>query len=261
MNILNKNILDLCEEYMEQNLKNKNITLISMLLKAVVVVSAVAGTIMSAYAGRDSFMGGRAVFMYFTIQSNLVVAAISIAGAVLMLKKNTGGRIWQIVKLMGASAISLTCLVFCFVLAPTLGEYAWSLQNVLTHVIGPVCCVADFFVSENSQEYKREDSVWVTVLPLLYVAYAGIGYISGWHFSEETTYPYFFLNWGSKAGAFGFVNEMPYFGTVWWILVLTILMLLLGLGYVAGANAVYRKRNIKVEAKPVKKKNWFRFEQ
>lgn len=235
-------------------------TVASVILKILVVIGAVSGTIMSAEAGKDSFMGGRAVFMYFTIQSNIVVALISIVGIVFMFRKMNGGRIEQIIKLMGASAISLTGLVFCFVLAPTLAGEAWKLQNVITHVLVPGCFVADFFVSDNKEPFRREDSIWVVVLPILYVIYAGIGYANDLHFSEETTYPYFFLNWGSKAGAFGFVNELPFFGCVWWILGLTVLMLLLGLGYISIANAIYNKRYNKPAPKPIKKKDWFRFE-
>ena len=38
---------------------------VSLVLKAVVFVCAVVGTAMSASAGRNSFMGGTGVFMYF----------------------------------------------------------------------------------------------------------------------------------------------------------------------------------------------------
>ena len=42
---------------------------ISLVFKIIVILSAVVGTFLSYYAGRDSFMGGSVVFMYFTIQS------------------------------------------------------------------------------------------------------------------------------------------------------------------------------------------------
>ena len=38
--------------------------LISFILKGIVIVSAIIGTIFSAKAGIDSFMGGHTVFMY-----------------------------------------------------------------------------------------------------------------------------------------------------------------------------------------------------
>ena len=56
----------------------------------------------------------------------------------------------------------------------------------------------------------------------------GISYLAGWEFLEGIHYPYFFLNWSSPAGAFGFTNELPFMGCVWWILVL--LLFLIGVG-------------------------------
>ena len=45
-----------------------------LVLRIIVIISAITGTFLSAYAGRDSFMGGKSVFMYFTIQSNIALA-------------------------------------------------------------------------------------------------------------------------------------------------------------------------------------------
>ena len=69
--------------------------------------------------------------------------------------------------------------------------------------------------------------------PLLYVIYAGIGYLRGWDFAGRQPYPYFFLNWGSAAGAFGFTKELPYMGCVWWILILLAFLIAVGWCYVA----------------------------
>ena len=60
---------------------------ISMALKLIVIVSAIAGTVMSASAGRNSFMGGSRVFMYFTIQSNIAIALISLIGFCLLMRE------------------------------------------------------------------------------------------------------------------------------------------------------------------------------
>ena len=38
--------------------------LISFILKSIVIISAIIGTIFSAKAGIDAFMGGQTVFMY-----------------------------------------------------------------------------------------------------------------------------------------------------------------------------------------------------
>ena len=104
---------------------------ISYLLKCIVIVSAGLGVFLSARAGRRVFMGGNRVFMYFTIQSNIAVAIISAVCAVRMIRAGSMKRYEFIVQYVGAVAITLTGVVFCFILAPVLGPRAWNLQNVL----------------------------------------------------------------------------------------------------------------------------------
>ncbi|MCR4798731.1 MAG: hypothetical protein K5853_09865 [Lachnospiraceae bacterium] len=97
---------------------------ISIVCKFVVLISAVLGTFLSAYAGRHYFMGGSVVFMYFTIQSNIAIAIISGIGLYLMNREKPIGKVWYVVKFVGTISITLTGVVFCFVLAPTLGADA-----------------------------------------------------------------------------------------------------------------------------------------
>ena len=191
------------------------------------------GVFLSWYAGRYSFMGGKRVFMFFTIQSNIAIAVICAVGGLIMMKKGAAGNAWLTAKFVGTVAITLTGLVFCFVLAPTMGKYAWNPQNALTHVIVPVAAVADFFVTGVYGNIKKRNIFLITLPPLAYAIYAGIGYATGWQFAEGMNYPYFFLNWGSPAGAFGFTKELPYMGCVWWIVALLILLILIGYLYLA----------------------------
>lgn len=217
---------------------NKERKIISALLKLIVFVCAVVGTFLSAYAGRNTFMGGSRVFMYFTIQSNIAIAIICGIGCIYIMKNKPAGRIWTVIKLVGTVSITLTGVVFGFVLAPTLGAGAWNIQNTLTHLVVPVAAVIDFFVISPALELKGRDSLFVLIPPILYAIYAGIGYVRGWEFLEGINYPYFFLNWGSPAGAFGFSNELPFMGTAWWILALLIFLLIIGSGYIAIAKLI-----------------------
>ncbi len=206
---------------------------VSLILKFIVFLSAVTGTALSAAAGARAFMGGKAVFMYFTIQSNIAVALICAAGAVLLVKNGAAPRWWFVVKLVGTVAITLTGAVFCFVLAPTMARGAWTVPNLLTHVVVPVLSVADFFVTGVYGRFIRRDVIYVILPPLAYAVYAGVGYLRGWQFGTGVNYPYFFLNWGSPAGAFGFTKELPFMGTGWWILALLAFLILVGLAYLA----------------------------
>ncbi len=213
--------------------------IVSLLMKAVVILSALIGTALSALAAGRSFMGGGYVFMYFTIQSNLAIALACIVGAVLLLRRGPVPHAWLVIKYVLTVAITLTGVVFCFVLAPTLGKAAWNLQNILTHVVVPIVAVADYFVTAVYGRLRKRCVFFVTLPPLAYAIYAGIGYVRGWQFSPGTRYPYFFLNWGSPAGAFGFSRELPFMGCVWWILALLLFLIVIGLLYLRAARAIY----------------------
>ena len=214
---------------------------ISCALKLMVILSASAGTWMSAAAGRKVFMGGSRVFMYFTIQSNLLMALISAAGLWMLLRNTPVPRSWYAVKLSGTVSITLTCAVFAVMLAPLLGQAAWNVQNTLTHLVAPLAAVADFFVAAPGAGIRRKSVFCVLIPPFLYVVYAGIGYACGWEFARGQHYPYFFLNWGSPAGAFGFTGELPFLGCVWWILILMLFLLGVGWCYAAAADRLGRK--------------------
>lgn len=204
---------------------------LSCILKIIVIASAVIGTFLSWYAGRDSFMGGRTVFMFFTIQSNIALAAICLIGLVKMLQGKPFSNLWYIIKFVGTISITLTGAVFCFVLAPTMQQGAWNIQNILTHVVVPAAGILDFFVTGISSNIKKSNDLLVIVPPVLYAIYAGIGYVRNWQFAEGCNYPYFFLNWDSPAGAFGFTDELPYMGCAWWILTLFCALLIVGMLY------------------------------
>lgn len=214
---------------------------ISLVLKLVVIVSAVVGTFLSAWAGRMSFMGGSRVFMYFTIQSNIAIAMICGIGLYLISNGRDISKVWYVVKFVGTVSITLTGVVFGFVLAPTLGVHAWNLQNTLTHLVVPVVSVLDFFVIAPGAGISRKNVIYVIIPPILYAIYAGIGYIRGWEFADGINYPYFFLNWGSSAGAFGFTSELPFMGSAWWILVLLLFLIAVGNCYLAVADLIRRK--------------------
>ena len=133
-------------------------------------------------------------------------------------------------------------------LAPTLGSGAWVLSNVLTHVVVPLASIIDFFIVEISYKIKKRDIIFVIIPPLLYAIYAGIGYALNFEFSKDTNYPYFFLNWGSKSGAVGFSNELPFMGPVWWIIILLAFLILIGFCYLKIIDLIKKKRNNKNEA-------------
>ena len=223
------------------NIPNKK-RIASIILKCIVFFSAVTGTYLSAVTETGGFMNGGKIFMYFTIQSNIFVALISAIGFVLLLRRQKICSAWHVIKYVGAVSITLTGVVFSFVLAPTLGDKAWTLRNILTHVIVPIAFIIDFFVIAVYGDLQKRHIPFVLIPPGAYAVYAGIGYLAGWEFRKGVNYPYFFLNWGSPAGAFGFSSELPFMGTAWWILALVIFLLIFGAAYLWIVNRLKRRR-------------------
>ncbi|MCR5585504.1 MAG: Pr6Pr family membrane protein [Lachnospiraceae bacterium] len=203
--------------------------ILSAFLKCAVVLGAAIGIPLSVIANEAAFMSGKSVFMFFTVQSNILMALICMAGLIFMVTGKKPAPWWYVLKYVSTVAITLTGIVFCFVLAPTLGSHAWNVQNILTHVVVPVAAIADFYVSSAEAKISRKAVFLVTIPPILYAIYAGIGFALNWQFAPGYNYPYFFLNWGSPAGAFGFSKGLPFMGTGWWIV--AILIFLLGIGY------------------------------
>lgn len=221
----------------------KKTRIISAILKLLVIISATVGISIVAYASRNTFMGGRKMFMYFTIQSNIAIALISIIGLFLLAKGARVNETWYVIKFVGTISITLTCGVFTFMLAPTMGAHAWSLSNTLTHMVVPVVAILDFFLIGAYGDLKKKNVVYVIIPPLAYAIYAGIGYAAKWEFAGGVNYPYFFLNWGSPAGAFGFTKELPFMGSAWWILLLFVLLLVVGYIYILIVNGIKKLMN------------------
>ena len=219
----------------------KNKRIVSVILKCIVILAALIGTFLSAGSGMGGFMNGSHVFMYFTIQSNIAVALVSAAGLVLLLRGKEISGVWYVLDYVGAVSITMTCSVFTFVLAPTLGDMAWTVYNVLTHLVAPIAFIADFFIIAVYGNIKKNHLPLVLIPPAAYGVYAGIAYLAGWEFLKGNRYPYFFLNWDSPAGAFGFSRELPFMGCVWWIAALGVVFMLVGALYLLIVYKIKRK--------------------
>lgn len=208
------------------------VKILSLLLKAVIVIAAVWGISICAFDS-NAFMGGKSVWLYFTIQSNVWMALVALIGAVMMLVRHRIFPRWMsVLQLMMSVAITLTGLVYCFMLAPLMGDKAFNLTNILTHVVVPAVSVVDLFVSSRWLSLRGRDAWYVIIPPLYYLGFASLGYVLHWQFGPGIYYPYFFLNWGSPAGAFGFCDDLPYMGVMYYVLIMLIFLLLVGRLYI-----------------------------
>lgn len=197
---------------------------VSLILKLIIVLS-------SAYGVFLAVSSAPATMLYFTIQSNIWIGAACLAGIVLMIRKAEIKKWMYSVKLIFTVSITLTGVVYCVMLAPLSGDAAYSPVNVLTHVIVPAASVLDFAVYDYPAGYKKRECLLVTIPPFYYLAFAGVGYALNWDFNNGENYPYFFLNWGSPAGAFGFADEFPYIGVIYYVMIMV--------AFVVGVGALY----------------------
>lgn len=217
----------------------------SLVLELLTAVCMAVGITLTSQMG-GGFMAGGTAFLYFTVQSNLWIGAVcalffALNTAALFRPSFTIPRALHLVKFVFTVSITLTGIVFCCVLAPTMPGSFRSAANVLTHVVVPLAAIVDLFLCR-PQDIRFGHFAYALIPPVYYLIFAGIGYALGWDFGGGNNYPYFFLNWDSPAGAFGFSSEMPYFmGCVWWILFLILFLSGMATGYIALIKRLNRR--------------------
>ena len=217
----------------------------SLVLELLTAVCMVVGITLTSQMG-GGFMAGGTAFLYFTVQSNLWIGAVcalffALNTAALFKPSFAIPRALHLVKFVFTVSITLTGIVFCCVLAPTMPGSFRSAANVLTHVVVPLAAIVDLFLCR-PQDIRFTHFAYALIPPVYYLIFAGIGYALGWDFGGGNNYPYFFLNWDSPAGAFGFSSEMPYFmGCVWWIVLLILFLSGLATGYIALIKRLNRR--------------------
>lgn len=213
--------------------------IISFVLKLIVVVSSFYGVFLAVSSSPDKLL-------FFTIQSNIWIGVVCLVGIVMMIAKTKIRRWMYSVKLVFTVSITLTGVVYCALLAPMLGNEAYSLVSVLTHVVVPAASVLDFAVYDYPGEYRKRVCLLATIPPFYYLGFASVGYVLNWEFNPGQNYPYFFLNWGSDAGALGFSDQPPYIGVVYYVMIMIVFVIAVGALYILLAyilNKIFDSRS------------------
>lgn len=207
--------------------KREMLSKASYLLKCAIFLSAMGGVIISLFvAERDGYSHWSKRLLYFTGLSNiwvgLCVLVILLAPYIKGLSTEKGKRILYILRYIFTVSITVTGIVYCFILAPfaTEGEFTpWTLSNVLTHIVAPVLTLVDFFLDEYKLKLTREHIIFTAIPPLCYFVFSSILNLLSVDFGRGDDYPYFFLNLKSPAGIFGFSDTPPFvIGSFYWIL-------------------------------------------
>lgn len=166
--------------------------------------------------------------IFFTIQSNIVCAAMWIA----LLIRPRLPAVWHGV---AAQGILLTMVVYHFLLAGgtfSMSSFTGSLYgvaNLLVHYVVPTMMIDDFLVLSDRQPLSSLAPVWWAVFPLAYFGFAMIHGATGRPVYEgaTTSYPYFFID---PKGPGLFANPQGFGGVI--IYALVICALYIAAGYV-----------------------------
>lgn len=155
---------------------------------------------------------------YYTLQSNILVAAYAVADLALVLRGKAEGRSWGMIRLAVTIAIMVTGIVFALFLSGNfhLGGLTGT-GSLLCHYVSPVLALLCWLAfADKGHASARQAPLWLAY-PLAYVAYALIqGRLTGW-------YPYWFLNPGPRPDGIGSLGGVAIF-----VLVVTAAFLLIG---------------------------------
>ncbi len=158
-------------------------------------------------------------FVFFTIQSNLLVA---LATLLLALKLTRGSTAFAVLRLTGLVAITVTGIVFHVALAQTLDLKSWdAVGNELVHTVVPVMAVVGWLLIGPRSLVNRRTAWLSLIFPVWWLAFTLVrGAIAHW-------YPYPFVD----------VTQLGYGGVALncvWVAVLF-------LGLAAGATTLDRR--------------------
>ena len=226
----------------------------SIILKALVVIFTCLGVGLSYHYG---YAKHYKCFLYFTQQSNLMIGLVDFIMLFLLIKviKDPSFKIKKpmlVIYQVFTTGILLTGIVFCFILTPafiisgdTISKIEWDTYvypSIIMHVIVPILAGVDILLTLRTDSLKKKDALWAMLFPLVYFTFATICYINNVDFNKGENYPYFFLNYASPAGIFGFSSEAPYFiGSAYWIVIGFTLVGLISFGLIGLVNHFSKK--------------------
>ena len=211
--------------------------IISSIIKILVVVCSLGGILICILLERENNENIFRLLLFYTGQSNLWIGLTMLF--ILLFGRSKNELLLNLaytLKFIFTVCITVTFFVYCFLLAPFADStyQTWSLSSIMLHVLSPLFAVLDFFVDLHPKRY-RSFYVPLSVLPaILYVGISAILGTLGVDYGRGQNYPYYFMNYWSEVGVFGYGGNFPYFfGSGYWIFMLTLFMLTLGSIFVA----------------------------
>ena len=193
-------------------------------LKLLTVLSSLGGVALSLiFAKQDGYSRWSKRLLYFTAQSNIWIGVTFLLILLLPLKKKNVERYTArlyLLKYIFTVCITMTGLIFCCLLAPFADEnyHPWTGYNLLTHVCTPLLAIVDLFLDERPITLDKKGIALSLVPFLAYTLLASVLGVAHADFGRGASYPYFFFNYTSPAGIFGFSNVHPFYvGSFYWL--------------------------------------------
>ncbi len=216
---------------------NKKEVIASIVIELIAFLTSVYGIIANSTSWKT--------YTYFTTLSNIAVDAILfvflIANFRLLFsdgKDNMKTNALYISKFIMTVSITITFLVFMFILAPTTpGGFLAAYLNptyssLCLHFINPVLSIVDFLLFDYEYKSNRKHCVFAIIPALAYLGFVVIAGYSGMRWGQMSA-PYNFINFGAPTGWFGFDLSLmsgTTLGIGVFYMVVVLVVIFLGLG-------------------------------
>ncbi|OQC49540.1 MAG: hypothetical protein BWX57_00863 [Tenericutes bacterium ADurb.Bin024] len=213
---------------------------INIILKISIIVAAIIGIISQQLHGLLIYTG-HVPFMYFTTQSNILVA---VCMGILLYYDLTEKEVprWVLIfQHITVTAVTLTFLVFAIFLGPFIPDlsvgYFYSVQNLTLHNIVPILAISQYLYDDNRDIPKYAKYLGLSS-GFIYVIFVYIVHLCGATFGA-TEFPYFFLDY--KEFGWLTINEGKIGIIYWWIVIILLLLGISALLYYLKKKSAERK--------------------
>ncbi len=209
------------------------------------VILVAVGFAASLYGLIRSLMtDGLFCLSYFTLLSDVMVVVAMSVRLIQILKgqreNHAGSPAWGAFRFIQTLSITVTFLVFLFLLAPTsefgfIGAYQDNYYaSLCMHMIAPLCVVPQYFIYDRTLIPKKMIIPYSVLFPVGYVIYAVILGQCGMRWTSlKIVMPYNFLNYKAPCGWFGLrldtvAPDTLGIGVAYMILILALAFVLVG---------------------------------
>ena len=205
---------------------NKKENLISAISKLLLVVGVVIGVWASLL--QEGFFNPKH-FLYYTIQSNIEIAIICLVSLLFIFSKKEIPSIVYTLKFIFTVAITLTGLVFNFILYPasifsTHPLNPLSTANFFTHIFVPILSLVDFFAFDYKLKITKKTFLLGLITPLIYFIFVMFCTKVGIRFNGNLFVPYFFLDY--KANSWFQLGDGK-IGVFYWVIIQVLIVILI----------------------------------